>query len=147
MCGKHAPLTATKVAGSTMQLCNSCKGHGSVEKNVPTSKVFYKSKKELPKEHVVDNYQSKIMKALSEKGYNAHQLARAISLKESSLNKFLTGKLHPDINTAKRIENFLEISLVEESTSQAPVEDFLVDDEEEQTGTSLGDLLKKELNK
>ena len=147
MCGKNATLTTTNIAGSSMQLCNNCKRLGSVENQKPSSKSFFKNKKKTqPTKQIVDNYSSVIAKALEEKGYNAHQLARAINLKESSLNKFLTAKLQPDLEIAKKIENFLEITLIEESTQEAPIEDYLVDEEEEQPGNSLGDLIKKQLN-
>lgn len=146
MCGKEATVVSAKVASSTMQLCSQCRKHGVEINEKPShSKVFHKRKKSETQEVIVDDYGSRISKALHKKGLNSHQLARAINLKESSLHKFLCGKIQPEIDIAKKIEKFLEISLVQEKEIQSAPQDYLIDDDEESSGTSLGDILKEQL--
>lgn len=148
LCGKVASLSKAKVAGTTMQLCSSCKSHGVLEKNNPKSKTFRKTSKDMSSEFVVNNFHELISSALQKKGLNSHQLAKAINLKESSLHKFITGKLQPDIDTAKRIGSFLEIDLIESASRSVDMDEFIVDEEsDDEVTNSLGDLLKEQLKK
>lgn len=148
LCGKVALLSKAKVAGTTMQLCSSCKSHGVLENKTPKSKVFRKTSKDLSSEFVVNDFHELISAGLQKKGLNSHQLAKAINLKESSLHKFITGKLQPDIDTAKRIGAFLEINLIDNSSSSVDMDEFIVDEEStDEVTNSLGDLLKEELKR
>lgn len=150
LCGKVASLSKAKVAGTTMELCSSCRSHGVLENKTPKSKVFRKTSKGMSSEFVVSNFHEVISSALQKKGLNSHQLAKAINLKESSLHKFLTGKLSPDIETAKRIGAFLEVNVIETAPSSSEMEEFIVDEDDqddEEVTNSLGDLLKEQLQK
>ncbi|NCC71242.1 hypothetical protein EOM09_06690 [bacterium] len=57
---------------------------------------------------------------------------------------FTSKKLKPDLNTAKKIQNFLDIDLI--SLNDMEEKDFILD-ENANSSYSLGDLIKKELNK
>ena len=150
MCGKKDNLIPTKVAGSSMQLCASCSKLGKKEEinsDSPTKKTFYKKKKQLNKEYVTQDYENLIKSELNNKDLTPHQLARATNIKESQINKFITGKLQPDIETAKKIEKFLGISLITDEDPNEGIGSYMVDDEDDAEATSLGDLIKKKLEK
>lgn len=147
MCGKDVPnLNNAVVAGTQMKVCSTCLRHGnSIEEKTEPSKTFYRKKKAEEIEFaVIDNYASLVNSELSKRSMNVQQLARAINIKESSLNKYLSNKIKIDVLTAKKIEKFLEIILTKEVESIS-VRDYM-DDVQDEEPTSLGDLLMKQLN-
>jgi putative transcription factor len=147
LCGSQSQaLTPIKVAGSTMSVCNSCKSMGKEQFSTQKSHTFKRRIHEKTQEEVVSNYSSMINSALAKKGLQIQQLARMLNIKESTLNKFFTGKIKPDIETAKKLERFFEIRLVEEvsSSSQNFSEDVFLDDDDN-SSLSLGDLIKKQM--
>lgn len=151
MCGKNAEkLTTIKVAGTNMRVCSNCRPMGKeVEEPKARTHTFYHKKKE---ENIIiepiDNYASEINKELSKRGYNLHQLARLANIKESNLNKYMTNKLKPDVQTLSKIEKALEIKLTTEVSSSNDYkslnENFI---SEEQEALTLGDLIKKQQKK
>lgn len=116
MCGKDAEnLNSVKVAGSLVRVCSNCRHLGkSQEVEGPISKSFFKKKNVQVEMEVVPKYTSIITSTLAKKGLDLHQLARVISIKESTLNKFMSGKFAPELDIAKRIGHYLEIPLVRE---------------------------------
>lgn len=148
LCGKIVDKTITiQVAGTNMQSCMSCKGLGKEVDVAPQGKnahSFYRRKKANVILGVVDNYSSILNSALARKGFNIQQLGRAVNIKESTLNKYFTGKLKPDVDTSRKLENFLEITILEEKEEVNP-QDFLDDSTEDSSSLSLGDLLKKQM--
>jgi len=93
---------------------------------------------------VVSNYAALINATLSKKGLNLHQLARALNIKESTINKYTSGKLKPDVDTARKIQHFLEIKLLEEK-EEVDTQDFM--SRGDSSSLSLGDMLKREMEK
>ena len=154
MCGKvNVPLKASKVAGSVMQVCSSCSSYGKdMESSIERSHSFTRKERVYGgSEEVVANFSSILQKGLAKKNYNSHQLARLAAIKESSLQKFLTGKLKPDISTARKLERALDVRLVEEQDSvseRKASEEVLLNKDEKNAGKpSLGDMLLEELRK
>lgn len=150
LCGKIVDSTTTvKVAGSNMQACGKCRALGSeVNRESPTSlsHSFRKRKKEGNMEmEVIPNYAPIINSALAKKGLNIHQLARMLNIKESTLNKYFTGKIKPDVVVARRLETFFEITILEYREAQ-DLGDVMVD-ETESKELSLGDMIKKQMEK
>lgn len=150
-CGTNAPnLYKVKIAGSVMNVCGKCRKMGKDldEKKSAPAYTFKHKKKDVVLEEVVNNYPSLINSALTKKGLNFHQLAKVLNIKESTINKYVTGKIKPDVETAKRIEKFLEIKLTEEVDEiETSVDVEVVDEDEKSSGTTLGDLLKKQMGK
>ena len=148
LCGEVVDSTTTvRVAGSNMQACNKCKKLGKEveeKKQNNLSYSFRKRKKEGEVElNVIENYSSIINSALAKKGLNIHQLARMLNIKESTLNKYFTGKIKPDVQTAQRLEKFFEISLLEEKEA-VNIEELMSNDEDS-SSLSLGDMIKKQM--
>ena len=95
----------------------------------------------------MENYSSLLNKGLSKRKIDIHQLARAVNIKESSLQKYFTGKLHPDLQTAKRLEKFLEIKLTREvDLKETDDNSFSLETNDLNSQPTLGDLIMKQLN-
>ena len=149
MCGNDVrSLTRIKIENSSMLVCNFCKPLGKQDYTTNKTHTFKKIKRTNESNYdVVSNYSNIIQSSLSKKGLNVKQLARATNIKESSLNNYLKGSIKLDIETAKKIQKFLEISLVYEceNDSEVKTEDFINDENSQKL--SLGDLIQKQLNK
>lgn len=147
LCGSKtdSKLVLVKIAGSTMNVCTKCKGLGKpVDMPKAHSHLFLHKKKEEVKLEVVPNFASIINSVMARKGLNIHQLARALNIKESTLNKYLNSKIRPDVETAQRIEKFFDIKLTKEYERDEPrYEDALLDKDEKSSSTTLGDLINK----
>ena len=108
MCGKEVELKKTFVEGTTMQLRSSCQQYGTVEK---TKRTFKKSFVEQ-EERIVSSYAQKIKAAREQKALKQEQLAQQVGIKLSQLHKFESANHEPDIDTAKKLEKALNITLV-----------------------------------
>lgn len=142
-----------KVGGAILTVDISQKHMGEpvdTQKN-NRSHTFRRRLKTETKEEIVDNFQSIVNSELAKRNLNLHQLARMLGIKESTLNKMFSGKIKPDIDVAKKLEKFFEITLVEESeigNSNSEMENVIIDEEESSSsGLTLGDLIKKAQNK
>ncbi len=148
MCGSEGNLVKIRVAGSEMNVCSNCKKMGAeVEKKEDYKHTFrHRVRSSEITEEVVSNFGSLINNALAKKGMDVHHLARGANIKESSLQKYLQGKLKLDVDTAKRLGKFLEIELVEEvEGGSVNLDDVMA--EESSSSMSLGDLIKKQMEK
>lgn len=149
LCGKSSEsLVNIKTAGTNMNVCYNCKNMGKeTEKKENKTFMFKKNKYEQTQLDVVSNSLSLINSSLAKKGINLHQLARAINVKESSLNKYFSGKIKLDLDIARKLENFFEIKLLEEIETINP-RDYMQNEDDENNSSqnlSLGDLIKKQL--
>lgn len=149
LCGKQtSKLIKIDIAGSRVLACDNCKNTGRIikqEEDLTNLKHSFKKKqKNNIKQEVISNYSQILNKTIAKKGLNIHQLAKALNIKESSLNKYFSGKIQPDVETALKIGRYLEINLLEnvENTNN---EDFLEENESQNESQSFGDLLLKKL--
>ncbi|MFH0897624.1 MAG: multiprotein bridging factor aMBF1 [Candidatus Bathyarchaeota archaeon] len=71
---------------------------------------------------LVENYGSLVRKARENMGLTHDELSRKAGAKVSILQKLETGKMVPDLDLAKRLENTLKIKLLQPS-SKVPVEE------------------------
>jgi len=147
LCGlKGDNLIPTIIAGSKMQVCNKCSSHGKRVNEGPKSYNFLKRKKSFENsEEIVSSYNQIILRELNVKQMTPHHLARATNIKESELNQYLSKRIKPDIKTAKKIESFLNIKLVENVQN----DETLINTQQEENDSSLtlGDLISKQLKK
>ena len=156
LCGKSSVSTIKiDLAGSVMQACGSCqrmgkpvKGGSSNFSSETSSHTFRRKTKEIQNLAVVSNYSSILNSTLAKKGLNIQQLARAKNIKENNLNKYFSGKIQPDVDVARKLEDLLGIKILEEVEDVNP-EDYMSEDEDDSSssGQSLGDLLMKKLGK
>jgi len=149
-CGREVEnLQKVNISGSLVNACNNCKSLGSVVGGVSNDLVQSHSFRRRGQNNensleVIANYSSLINSALAKKGYDFHQLAKATNIKESSITKYLSGKIHLDVVTAKKIEKFLDLKLVDE-VEEVNKADFISKPDESLEPLSLGDLIKKQL--
>lgn len=146
LCGADVQtLKETKIAGTHMKVCNNCIKHGQAIEIEPNKAYMFKKKIKSDEKSfdVKKNAPSIINSELSKKGLTVHHLARSLNIKQSSLLKYTTGKLKLDVETARKIERFLETSLVEE-VEVISTENYMSEDDDSFSG-SLGDLLKKSM--
>jgi len=147
MCGEEKlHLYKAIVEGSFISVCERCKEFGeviSVEK--PKIKEV-KKKKEEPKfvdeekqEVVVDDYSEIIKESRERKELTQEDLGKAIAEKESIIQKLESKQMVPSLNLAKKLEQFLRITLIEEfSPGKEPVKDLDIKDET----ITIGDLIR-----
>jgi putative transcription factor len=152
LCGIETNKTKkVLIVGSEMDVCLECSKKGkSLEKKNDISKIFYNKKRIESTESVMSNYIEIINSEMSKKSLDIHKLARLVNMKESILSKILLGKLNLDVNTAKRIEKFLKVKLVEKldvEMKNSNLNENLLEEDNDEPSLSLGDLLLKELEK
>ena len=152
MCGIQSEnLTLIKTVGTNMKVCQNCSKMGQTMENKkgPTTHTFYKKQKEETSYEVISNYQSVINSALAKKNLTIHHLAINLNVKESTLNKVLTGKFAPEVELARRIANFLNIHLVNEisaADAASAIEELKVDEDDKNESTlNLADLIKAKI--
>jgi len=148
LCGREtSSLTKINAAGSIVKACDNCKSMGKVldvEKNINQKHSFYKRKKETTEYEVMHNASSIVNSNIAKKQLTIQQLARQLNIKESSLNKILSGKVSFDLGTARKLETFFEVKLTQEvEESNFNIEDVMSDDKEEDN--NLGSMLMKKL--
>jgi putative transcription factor len=110
------------VEGVLMDLCDDCSKFGEVvsERNVLIEKKKIKEKKEAVKENkirmqkLVDNYGQKIKNAREKRNLKQEELSKRINEKESLIKNIEKGHIEPSLKTARKIESFLKIRLIEE---------------------------------
>lgn len=142
LCGENSSvLSLTRIAGTTMKVCDKCKNMG---KNLEPGKnpeftFRHRVKEEDVVFEVVSDYSLKINQGMQKKSLNIHQLARAVNIRESTLTKYTTNKIKPDIESAHKIERFLEIKLTEEFKNDNSTNNFEIEDAPVKT---LGDMLQ-----
>lgn len=126
ICGKQVSdnPTKAKIEGSVMIVCEECAKLGKIQKAPPKPK-FRKSKnpknkktkqnysKNEPKEELVEDFNIKIRKARESKNLSREELGQKIYEKVSVINRIESGKMIPDIKLTKKLENALNIILIE----------------------------------
>ncbi|WP_299525391.1 multiprotein bridging factor aMBF1 [uncultured Methanobrevibacter sp.] len=126
ICGKQVSdnPTKAKIEGSVMIVCEECAKLGKIQKAPPKPK-FRKSKKpktkktkqnyskDEPKEELVEDFNIKIRKARESKNLSREELGHEIYEKVSVINRIESGKMIPDIRLTKKLENALNITLIE----------------------------------
>jgi len=102
----------------------------------------------------IEDYLSQINRALAKRNIDVHHLARAVNIKESTLSKFMTAKFKPEINIARKIEDFLGLDLVCEIDDDTKKSESMILDEmnkEDEKPQNLADMIlekiKQEKNK
>jgi len=141
ICGKnYENLEDTIIEGVAVEACNSCSKFGkviSIKKQITEKEKKIRTKPRLLEENIIDNYGWIIKKAREERGFRHEELAKNINEKESIIHKIETENLKPSITMAKKLENFLNIKLIEMEEEKKNVSLNFKDDD-----LTIGDLLK-----
>ncbi len=123
LCGKKVEEPyIILLEGTNVKVCKDCSVYGKIVKSPKTKKVFEKPLKKTKKiseskievvEEIVFDYDKKLKKAIMKENQKLEVLAKKLNMKESELRSYETGSRKPSIETAKKLEKFFKIKLVE----------------------------------
>ena len=123
ICGKEkGNFVNAIIEGSLMTVCESCSKFGAViekheEKNDDNPKAKADAGKGFtysdPAENIIQDFSKVIKEAREKKKMNHEELASSIAEKESVIQKIESGSLTPSVKTAKKLEQYLNIKLIQ----------------------------------
>lgn len=149
LCGENTSVVSlTRIAGTAMKVCSKCEKMGiNLEPNKTKEHTFrHNLKQDEIKLEVTNNYSMLINKGMQIKKIDVHILARSTNIRESTLTKYTTNKIKPDIESAKKIEKFLDIKLIEEFKNEN-YESKLNDDIAPRTLGDIFENIQKQIKK
>ncbi len=133
--------------GTNVKVCKDCSVYGKIVKTPKTKKVFEKPKvtRKVPEskievvEEIVFDYDKKLKKAIMRENQKLEVIAKKLNMKESELRSYETGSRKPSIETAKKLEKFFKIKLVETiELGKEKIEKV----ENNNSSLTIGDLIK-----
>ena len=140
MCGKDVKLIRASIEGTEMNVCEQCASFGervavaAKPKAIPVRKPKVQQERQ---EIVVDDCAALVKAAREKRGLKQEELAKRIQEKESVIQNVETGKFTPSIALARKLESYLNITLVEDY-----VETIKVPKASGGEGLTLGDMIK-----
>lgn len=139
MCGKEGPLYTAIIEGSELKVCEGCGKFGRI---VARPVVFQKKQaaQKTPElvEELVEDYAKLIREERERQSLTQKDFALKLNEKESAVQKWESGSMAPNIETAKKLEKLLKVKLV---VKEAPETAVL---EKKTSGPlTIGDLLIK----
>ena len=116
MCGKGENTLLVNVEGVKMKLCKSCSKYGKVLSSNRERPIFRKQIRQEPEieQLVVNNYGQVIKTARESLQLTQEDLAKKLNEKESLIQKIESQHKEPSVNTARKLEKFLRIKLIEQ---------------------------------
>ena len=153
ICGTESnSLVKVRTDGSVVSACQKCSKVGNVveerDRKVRSHTFSRKRKLEKVSYEVIPNYASLINSQMGKRGINMKQLANTLNIKDTTLQKYLSNKVKMDVDTARKFENYFEIKLTQEVSSDISAqEDYMSEksEPESEENLSLGELLMKKL--
>ena len=155
ICGKPVPENnpiRAKIEGSVMVVCKECSKLGKVQKAPPKPKFVKKNKNkrptttrnkvysrnEEPSEELIEDFSMEVRKAREAKNWSREDLGKKINERVSVINRIETGKMTPDTKLTKKLENILDIKLLEK-VDNIDLNQFISNSSGERT---LGNIMK-----
>ena len=155
ICGKPVPENnpiRAKIEGSVMVVCKECSKLGKVQKAPPKPKFVKQNKNkrptttrnkvysrnEEPSEELIEDFSMEIRKAREAKNWSREDLGKKINERVSVINRIETGKMTPDTKLTKKLENILDIKLLEK-VDNIDLNQFISNSSGERT---LGNIMK-----
>lgn len=140
ICGRETEPVLCVIEGCKMSVCNSCARYGAVQavSKSPALKRDAKMPAAETEEMVIADSAAKVKKARESRQLTQEQLAKAVAEKESVIHRIESGNMVPSMYTARKLERFLDIRLIE-----AVEEVKAVNVAASSEGFTIGDLLVK----
>ncbi len=117
MCGKSGQLYRADIEGVILNVCSPCGKYGRVISIIKQPEKQAKKKAESiqqeAEEFVVENAGKLIKQKREALGMNQKEFSKYVSERESVMQKIESGDLIPDLKTAAKLENKLDIRLIE----------------------------------
>jgi putative transcription factor len=151
MCGSENRLYKAELEGSVLNVCKHCSKYGKIVGNVHDKRFIEKRHKRREKEKqsrgpisdsqlieaIVEDFAKIIKEKRESLDLKQEDFAKKINEKTSIIHKLETGHFEPSIKLARKIEKFLRVTLVEQTTGKAdPIEKTRSD------SFTLGDFIK-----
>jgi len=145
LCGRLTDnLTEAIVEGAMLSICNNCVKFGNVipikkpakEQILPRKNIIIEKEPE-EFEIIVSGYSQKVKQARENLSLKQEELAQKIAEKVSVIHKIESGHLRPSLALAKKLENFLNIKLIEKYKEEKTETINFKD-----SNLTIGDLLK-----
>lgn len=149
MCGRSGNLVSAAIEGVPLTVCDACARYGTVNSssstrvsNVPhgrTPQRYSSPPSTRPEYRVIDSYSSLVRTAREKRGMTQKDFALFLQEKESFIGKWESGALKPDLETAKKLQKILNISLItldEDVTNSEKIE------RNKSTELTVGDFIK-----
>ncbi len=120
MCGLDRSLTPALIEGTTLHVCQTCGRFGKLLPQ-PATHVTQQTATQKARQHadaemdrtLVDDFAHLIKQAREHKGLQQKDLAQAVKEKESVIQHIESGRMHPSLDLAQKLEKFLHITLVQ----------------------------------
>jgi putative transcription factor len=147
MCGKEAPLYKAKVEGSVLDVCEGCARFGEVIRapqrrhaEAPQRRPMPIPKRKEIIQVITDDYANKVRTARERMGLTQEEFSKRLNERWSEMQKIESGKMKPSIETARKLEKLLGISIVEEhgEGGDIPIEN----EKPNKNEFTLGDFIK-----
>ena len=157
ICGKPVPENnpiKAKIEGSVMVVCKECSKLGKIQKAQPKPKFVKQNKtnkkrptttrnkvysrNEEPSEELIEDFSLEVRKAREAKNWSREVLGKKINERVSVINRIETGKMTPDTKLTKKLENILDIKLLEK-VDNIDLNQFINNSSGERT---LGNIMK-----
>ncbi len=151
MCGRSGNLVSAAIEGVPLTVCDACARYGTVNRSSSTrlsnfshgrttSQQKYSSPPSTkPEYRVIDSYSSLVRTAREKRGMTQKDFALLLQEKESFIGKWESGALKPDLETAKKLQKILNITLItldEDVTNSEKIE------RNKSTELTVGDFIK-----
>jgi len=146
LCGKYITKgNKICVEGSIVIACDKCSKYGEfvdkIDLKIPKKKVIEKEREyefELDfDEEIVDNYGLIVRRAREEKNMKQEDLAKRINEPVSVIKRIESERIELNTKIAKKIENVLNIRLIEKSED----EDIDMHEKDDNEKITLGDII------
>ncbi len=137
------------IEGSLLNVCVYCSkfgkivnvkklGEGEKKEKFRLSEQLKKNLRERFIDNIVSDYNLRVKGAREGMGLKQEELAKSISVKESVIHNIESKRLEPSDDIAKKLENFLNIVLIEKIENKEPEKNIDLKFD----GLTIGDLLK-----
>jgi putative transcription factor len=149
MCSASSAVILAEVEGSRLSVCDKCSRFGKVigkisaplPKNSRQKEEATPFRKDTESVQVIRSDFAKIIKEGRERlGLTQEDFAKRLMERESMLHKIESGHMKPDIATARKLEKFLKVHLVEQLEVEALSGNA---DKKKGDGMTLGDFIIK----
>jgi len=154
MCGRTADLVSAAIEGVPLTVCGTCAKYGTVNRHhsatvsstlvnrrrVSSDSLQYHSPPSAkPEYYVVDSYASLIRNVREKRGMTQKDFALLLQEKESFIGKWESAALKPDLETAKKLQKILGVTLIALDDDTVPTEKI---EKNKSTEFTLGDFIK-----
>lgn len=144
MCGRSENLVTAEIEGADLKVCSKCVKFGKVKYGHSSSgyKPRYAPapKKEGPEEKLVDDFSGILRKEREKRSLTQEDFSKLLNERESLVSKWENGDADPNLETAKKMQRILGVTLVKREEA----EEAATEEKQKPKGDvlTLGDFIK-----